>query len=1086
MSAVHESGPASFGQEQLWLAEQASPGTTVYHSVRVWELLGPLDVAALRAALDWLVERHPALRTTLHPVDSGLRQRVEEPRPVPLPEVVLAPGSDLVAALRADPVVAAVLTETFELGTHLMIRPVLAAIGPQHHVLVLNVHHSACDGWSFQLLRADLTAAYTAFARGAGEPGPAGAGSYLAYAERERVSWSAGGDRLAADWLASLRGLPRPRGPLTPDVREIGGPARVHRFELPEAGFAVLRERAVDAGATVNMALTALFALVLSRWTGLRQVVMTTPVGTRLDAEFERTVGFFANSVPIVIDVGGGPSFAELLGRVRVAVLSAIEHAQVPPAEIRAAVADGHRPVGDPLHAVSFAVEGLSPTDFAFAGLGGREVFLHPGDTTFGLAVRVELGAGVPMVVVEHDAVALRADVVDRFGAHLCESLAALASGTPPVALPPVPAQDARTLIRWSRGPAVPGGPDLPARMWTWVREQPDAIAVRCGADARDYRTVWSAAHRLAAVLRGRGVGAEDLVGVCLPRSPDLVVAVLGVLLAGAAFVPLDPRDPVSRTDLLLFGDRAAALIHGGQCWPPPGAVEPTRWRGAVCTVPPAEPGVGGSTVDTQVPSAVDPDTAAYVIHTSGTTSTPKGVQITHAGLANYLSWAVNSYRLGPGCRVPLHTSVAYDLAVTSLLGPLYAGAEILVLPESAGPMAVADAVDQDLWMIKGTPAHLAVALTADRVSDRNQPAVLVLGGENLPLEYVRQWHGAIPGVRVVNEYGPTETVVGSVAHEVPAGSPGDTAAIGRPIDNTAVSVVDDRLAPVPIGVLGELVIGGAGVARGYLDQPGRTARAFLPDPAGSGARVYRTGDLARWLPDGTLEVVGRVDDQVKVLGYRVEPGEVEAALLATPGVRAAAVVADRRDPKAVRLVGFLCPDGSVASGVLDAVRADLRRRLPAHLVPSSLVVLDELPMTGNGKVDRAGLPMPDERTAPAPVARPRNHWQRVVHDAWCHVLGVAAIGVDVNFFAVGGTSLMLLALEGALRLRGVPGLAVADLFRHPTINDLVERIITAQALDGAARPGPRWQPNRAPRRSVAELRATTAPVADSGDPAGR
>lgn len=1047
------SSPASFGQEQLWLIDQASPGTTVNHSVRAWELFGSLDVPALRDALNELVVTYEVLRTTLHPAQDGLRQRVEPPRPVPLPEVVLKPHSDLVDVLQADPTVAAVLSERFDLSQDLMIRAVLAGVGPEHHVLVLNVHHTACDGWSFILLREYLSSAMTE----QGGPRRTRRGRYLSYAVAEREAWAAGGQSAARDWLLSLHGLPLPTGPLAPARRDVAGPAGVHRFELPEAEFVAIRGRAVDAGVTVNMALTALFALVLARWTGGRRVVFATPVGTRLSAEFEHTIGMFVNSLPIVVDVGGDPTFEQLLKRVRTVVLAAIEHAQVPPAEIRAAVTGGRAHGGDPMHSVSFAVEHSGPALFDFGDLTGQDLLMHAGDTSFGLAVRVDLGRPRPVVTMEHDAVNVSSDVVARFGAHLRESLAALVSGAAPVDLPAVPAVDAAALAGWSRGEPVEPGPDFLASVAAWARRRPEAVAVRFGDQTCDYRHLWSAAHRMADVLREQGIGADNLVGVCLPRSVDLVVAVLGVLVAGAAFVPLDSRDPLSRTDMLLNQAHAAALIFSGQTFP-------AEWCGPVFTVPPQAP----ASYDA-LPPVVHPDSLAYVIFTSGTTGTPKGVQITHGGLVNYLQWAVTTYRLAPGTRVPLHTSVAYDLAITSLLGPLHAGGEIVVLDDTAGPMAVADVVGHDLLLIKGTPNHLAGALTADASVGPGRPAVLVLGGENLPVEYVRQWHQAIPGVRVVNEYGPTETVVGSVAHEVPTDASSDIAPIGRPIANTIASVLDDRLTPVPIGVLGELVIGGAGVARGYLYQPGLTAGRFVPDPSGSGGRIYRTGDLARWLPDGTLDLVGRIDDQVKVLGYRVEPGEVEAALVAAPRVRSAAVVADRRDPHVVRLIGFVCPNGPVPHDFLDTVRDDLRLRLPAHMVPVSMVVLDSLPVNGNGKVNRAELPLPNEPAPATAAARPRGHWQRITHAAWCNVLGVKDVDVDVNFFAAGGTSLMLLALDGALRVRGITGLAIADLFRHPTISALAEHITKTQS--SATPPAL----TRAIRRSVADLRSAWA-----------
>ncbi|MFD9698193.1 amino acid adenylation domain-containing protein [Lentzea sp. NPDC059081] len=1032
---VIRSERASFGQEQLWLAEQVSPGTAGFHTVRMWELRGELDVGALQSAVDLLVRRHEPLRTTLHLDGSGLRQRVERPRPVPIERFELArvaePDLDQVRALLKRP---------FDLAEDLAFRALLGRVGPGHHVFVMNVHHSACDSWSFLIIREELALAYAAYSDGREPDLPEPGTPYADFSRRERAWWDAGGQRMSRRWLRSLEEIPSLHTPLPgAGRRDLMGPVGALHQEVRSDALRGLLAKAAAAGATPNMAVVALFVLLLSRWTGRDRVFFSTPVGTRLEPDVERSVGFFVNSLPIVVDVGGCRDFDELLGRVRPAVLNAIMHAQVPPGEVRAAMSGGVSSSDfDPMHAVTLAVETWAPATFALGRLEATDRFIHPGVTTFGLSVRVEVGDEGARVFVEYDTEAIPSEVASRFAAHFDELITAAGTRGLLADLPAIPEGDRERLARWTTGPRPRGGTGLPARVAEHVAARPDAVAVDDGTRELSYRDLWAAAGALAADLRARGIGQEDLVAISMPRSAHLLVAVLGVLRAGAAFAPIDPRDPEGRRQGVLRRCRALVVED---------AADAGGWDGTTVVVGDAVQDTGLATVADVVPSA---DALAYVIHTSGSTGRPKGVMITHGGLANYLDWAVSEYGLEPGTTVPLHTSVAFDLAITSLLGPLHAGARVHVLPESAGPLAAAPHLGDGYRMVKTTPSHLRALL--DHAGDAELPGVVVLGGENLPAGQVRGLVSRSPRPRVVNEYGPTETVVGSTAFIADAPGIGDVVPIGVPIANTTAHVVDSDLRPLPVGVRGELVIGGAGVARGYLGAPGLTADRFVPDPSGHGERWYRTGDLAFWRADGVLELVGRLDDQLKLLGYRVEPGEVEGVLANAPGVRQAAVVVDRRgqDP---RLVGFLHAAGAVDDAFLAGVEAHLRYELPAHMVPDELVPVDEMPVDGNGKTDRSALRLPEVPVpvAPPPRDRPPGYWHDLVHAAWAQTLAVAEVSPDVSFFEAGGTSLLLIKLNAALTVRGVTGLSVTDLFRFPTIDALAVHLADGSA---AADPG--------------------------------
>ena len=1031
------SGPASPGQERLWLAEQLAPGTVVYSSVRAWELRGPLDVAALRTAVDLLVRRHAALRTTLHPTGTGLEQRIQPPRSVPLRHVA-ATGDDEAAVPRA---VQDLLREPFDLSTDLMFRAILANTGPDRHLFVMNVHHSACDGWSFAVIRDDLVAGYEAAAAGREPTLPEPGAGYLEHARRERDR-SAVRDNGTAASVSVVP--PARRSPLSVGRRrDFATTAGILRVPLRPAAVDRLRDRTARVGVTANMGLLAVFAVALSRWFGEDRVAFVTPVGARLEPEFERTVGFFVTSLPMVVDVGGDPSFDELLGAVRGVVLAAIDNVSSPAEQAWSASSDSRSGVAARRHEVSFAVDHVASARFRCGDLDVAERFAHPGDTIFDIAVRVELGDGEAWLTAEYDADALGEDVVTRFVAHFQELVEQAGDVDRVARFARVPAVDRRSLAAWSVGPSH-DAQDLLTRVAGHARARPATVAVRDRTVALTYRELWAAAQDVARQVRAAGVRVDDLAATCLSRSARLPVAVLGVLLAGAAFVPLDPRDPVHRRQRLLARCGAGALLVDR-------AELAAGWSGPVIVVD--ELVTRPTDEEARVP-ATGPDNLAYVIHTSGSTGEPKGVMVNHRGLANYLRWATTEYGVGPAATVPLHTSVAFDMAVTSLLGPLYAGGCVRVLSEAAGPLAVADE-PHGYQMLKGTPTQLRALLDRTVLTvPANRPSVIVLGGESWPAGHARDMRDLLPETVLVNEYGPTETVVGCTWFTVEAPPSGDVVPIGRPITGVTAHVVDSYLDQVPIGVCGELVVGGVGVARGYVAAPALTASRFVPDPFGAdGGRLYRTGDLARWTEDGVLELVGRMDDQVKIVGYRVEPGEVEVVLGGVPGVREAAVVAVRRDDGWTELVGYVRLAGDPDDPAPARIRAHLADRLPAHMVPAELVVLERMPTNANGKLDRSALPEPP--AGPPGVARaaaePASGWSDVVHSAWAEVLGVSRVARSVSFFEAGGSSLLLLRLDAALRARGVFGLSVADLFRYPTIDALASRVAGQEPADADA-----------------------------------
>jgi amino acid adenylation domain-containing protein len=571
--------------------------------------------------------------------------------------------------------------------------------------------------------------------------------------------------------------------------------------------------------------------------------------------------------------------------------------------------------------------------------------------------------------------------------------------------------------------------------------QTPDATALVFGDRQLSYRELNERANKVAHHLRRRGVGPEVLVGVCLNRSPELVAGLLAVWKAGGAYVPLDPAYPPERLSFMIGDAQALVLLSEEKCRPLFSSADDNL----VC-LDSDWPRLAGEASD-NLPPVATPANLAYVIYTSGSTGRPKGAMIVHRGLVNYLWWALKAYAVEPGRSAPVHTSISFDLTVTSLFTPLLAGGTVELLPEDVGAQNLLAALLRagNRSLVKITPAHLE--LLSQQIPAAKAPGMcrtFVIGGENLLAENLRLWREHAPATRLINEYGPTETVVGCCVHEVlPTDPPSGSVAIGRPIANTQLYVLDENLEPVPPGDMGELYIGGAGVARGYLNRPELTAERFLPDPFGgvAGARLYKSGDLARYRVDGTLEYLGRADDQVKIRGYRIELGEIEATLAAHPQVRSCAVVAREDEPGDKQLVAYVVsPDGEAPN--TDSMRAFLRERLPDYMVPARFVNLDALPLTPNGKVDRRALPAPSrEVSGGGQGGAPRTETEKRIAAIWSEVLKLDGIGIHDDFFDLGGDSMAAVALVTHLHETFDLELDLASLFDRPTIAGLSELV---------------------------------------------
>ncbi|WP_261718574.1 non-ribosomal peptide synthetase [Streptomyces sp. FZ201] len=1037
--------PLSFAQRRLWFLYRLEGPSATYNIPVVTRIAGTLEREAFTAAVRDVVARHEVLRTVY--VESGGEpvQRILEQADVPVEFVSCPPGE-------VDTRVAETTGYCFDLGAEIPLRVRVLETGPGETVLVLVVHHIAADGWSMAPLSADLSTAYAARLAGTAPDWPPLDIQYADYTLWQRELLDLEGPRQLAHWRAALAGLPqeltlptdRPR-PARASYR--GGSTTL---TLDAHTHTRLRELAASRGASVFMVMQAAMAALLTRLGAGTDIPLGTVVAGRGDEALEDLVGFFVNTLVLRNDTSGDPTFTELLDRTRAVSLAAYDHQDLPFERLVEELSPARSLAHHPLFQVYLSMQSGGIADFELAGLSCRNDPARADIAKFDLSFFLSECWGKDGEAAGLDGfVEYSSDLFDRATAHAVarrlERVLRQVATAPESRIGDLDILDAderrRLIVDWN-DTSTP----LPCGSVTHVFEEcaartPDAPAVVSGPVTLTYRQLDEASNRLARHLQGLGAGPERLVALALPRSEQVVVAMLAVLRTGAAYLPLDVTHPAERLagtladarPALLLVDSATAPLVPADC--PTVCLDDPGTAARIAAVPSAR------LSDSESGGAVRPDSVAYVIYTSGSTGRPKGVVITHAGLLNLALALRDHHRLGSDDRLAAVTTVAFDASVAELYLPLVSGACLVLAPRDAArdPAELAALLRRHrVTALQATPS-LWRSLVAE-VPDALRGLRVLNAGEALPADLAGDL--AALGTVVVNQYGPTETTVYSTLQDVPADA--RTVPIGRPLANTAAYVLDPGLRPVPPGSPGDLYLAGRGVARGYLGLPGLTAARFVADPFGPpGARMYRTGDRARWTRDGVLEYLGRDDFQVKIRGYRVEPGEVEAALMACPGVVRAAVVA-RPDRSGVHgLVGYFV---AASAGAVDtaALRDRLAARLPDYMVPPHLVELDALPVNANGKLDRAALPEP-ERRARAGGRAPVTARQRHLCALFAEVLGVSEVGVDDGFFDLGGHSLLAIRLVGRIREALGVELRVRTVFEAPTVERL-ERLLDAES----------------------------------------
>ncbi|HVU25273.1 MAG TPA: amino acid adenylation domain-containing protein [Opitutus sp.] len=1080
---------ASFAQQRLWFLDRFEPGGATYHIPLAVRLRGRLDRAAVEHALAALAERHETLRTTFLVEEGEVLQAIHPPGKIDFRSAPVTDDEALAAALavearRAFDLVAGPLWRAvlFDIAVGRVSDPpgqvgdlAYASRGPEDHVLLLTLHHIVSDGWSLGVLIREFSHFYAGFASGAEPTLPDLEIQYADFAAWQREQWEGGAVAPQVEfWKRALTGAPA--APLLttdrPRAAVMTTAGRTHRFELEPTLASELNTLARHANASLFMVLLGGFAALLRRWSGRDDLVIGTPVANRQRRELEPLMGFFVNTLPLRLDLAGNPSGRALLGRVRATVLESLAHQDVPfeqlVQELQPERTLGHAP----LFQVMFALQNTPADALRLPGLTAAPVEVDTGTTKFDLTLALEETGGRLVARLEYNSDLFDDATAERFAAQYQRLLRGLVQA-PAAAVGDLRLQDeaaeAVVLHEWNATARAYPERGLAELFGAQAARTPQAMAVRFQGIDLTYAELETRANRLAHLLRARGVRPDDCVPLCVERSIELIVAVLAIVKAGGAYAALDPEYPAERLTAMLADVGAGVIVTQEKFAEKVGRVVPNAPKslsalndrlsgtGALGTTRPTFLILEQIADEIAVQPTADPavhvtlDHLAYVSFTSGSTGKPKGVAVPQRGVVRLVQ-NTDFASFGAGDTFLQLAPVAFDASTLEIWGPLLNGGRLVVMPPGAPTLeALGAAIRTEgvttLWLTAGL-FHLMVD---ERLDDLRGLRQLLAGGDVLSVPQVRKFLRGVPTCRLINGYGPTENTTFTCCHTIAeADLSGGSVPIGRPIANTRVYVLDEARRPVPVGVPGELYAGGDGLARGYLQRPELTAEKFVPDPFANHprARLYRTGDRVRWRRDGAIEFLGRLDRQVKIRGYRVEPAEAEAALAAEPGVKSAAVVV-REDGGQKRLLGYAVVTGAELDG--DALRARLQAKLPEYLVPAAIVLLEALPLTANGKVDRAALPAPGlPRSAPVAARTPA---EEILAHLWARVLGVERVGAEDNFFALGGHS--LLATQLVTRVREAFGveLPLRALFEAPTVRALAGRIAAARAEQAASAP---------------------------------
>ena len=1099
--------PLSFAQQRLWFLDQLQPASPTYNIPMAIRLQGTLDVAALAASLSAIVARHEILRTTFAVVDGAPVQVIAPIQPHPLPIVDQQTVQEDQRAAAMQQLVAAEAQQPFDLQRGPLFRTTLARFDPDDHGLLITVHHIVFDGWSYALLTQELSALYTAYSAGQQDAGlPNLPLQYADYALWQR-EWLAGcpgrvpmpgghphGTRLAPGavleqqlsyWRQQLGGMPailqlptdRPR----PPVQSAHG--ATYEFELSGELTAALQELSRRENATLFMTLLAAFQVVLHRYSGQDDIAVGTPIAGRTRPELEQLIGFFINTLVLRADLAGNPSFRDLLRQVREVALQAYTHQDVPFEMLVEALQPERDLSHHPLFQVMFALQNMPSSALELPSLHLELIEVESSSVKFDLGLTMTMTTAGLRGYLQYNTDLFAATTIERLVGHLHTLLNGIALDPEQRIddLPMLTEAEYQQLAAWNAVVAdTPTDRCLHHLFEAQAARTPEQVALVCGERQLTYAALNVRANQLAHHLQALGVKPEMRVGLCLERSLDLVVGLLGILKAGGAYVPLDPAYPAERLEWMLADAQISILVTQQTLR----ATLPAHAAQQVCLDSDWQQIAQQSSVDPG--SAVHPDHLAYVIYTSGSTGRPKGVEVAHRSVVNVQSTVQQRFGFCVGDAMPWIASVAFDIALLELCNPLLGGGTSIVLTrEEILDLPRLHEVLTGCTALHAVPSLLRQIVQHATTTHPHMRLVFV-GGEAVSPDLLAALPAVFPNAEAHVLYGPTEATIICASYHVPRDTPIVGHPIGTPLPNQQLRIADDQGRPVPIGVIGELYIGGAGVARGYLNRPELTAEKFI---VLDGQRWYRSGDRARFQADGTIEFLGRLDHQIKLRGFRIELEEIEAVLRRHPGVREAVVVAREDRPLAgghpdQRLVAYVvgkeqgkketkehhsqaaknqdnhqqdesqgenheraevdAPSSGAACSALvsSELQSFIQEQLPAYMVPSAFVVLQTLPLTPQGKLDRRRLPAPDTTQLDRETfVAPRDRWEWQLAQIWQAVLGLEQVSVTANFFERGGHSLLAVRLMAQIQQHFDHTLPLTTLFQAPTIELLAARL---------------------------------------------
>jgi amino acid adenylation domain-containing protein len=1046
--------PLSFSQECIWLHCRRVPGSVVCNRPTNLRLRGPLQIEALRHALADIATRHESMRTTVREAGGTPWLSIHPHVSWEMPPADLSRETG--PQQRAEQMAREEACRPFDLERGPLWRSRLLRIGPEDHLLLLTFHHFTFDAWSQAVLLDELARGYEARVQGECRPPEALSIQYGDYA-----AWDRSPRRLEAIeasrsyWRQELADLPALQLPTDfPRSAEPSEEAGSVVFVLPGDLATRLRALADAEQATLFAALLAAFSILLCRYTGGDDVVVGCPVAGRDRLETERLIGVFINTLPLRVRFAAGDTFREMLRRAGDCVVRGLERREVPLQWITEDAAAANSRSDAPPFQAMLIHERLPVQPHTAAGVTFAPSDVGPAATSVDIALELTESAAEIGGRLTYRRALWKQATMERMAGHLATLLAAAAADPDQSVgrLPLMPeCERQQLLIEWNET-AV----EFPRHkcVHECIEEQaartPNAVAVAIEDRRLSYRELNEQANQLAHYLRGLGMGPDRLAVVCLERSLELVVAILGVLKAGGGYLPLDTDTPVERVALILEDARVDCIV----------TQEALRNR---------FPDAGSRVIDLRSQaeaiaaqardnpcSGAAPDDLAYVMYTSGSTGMPKGALLPHWAIFNHMAWFLKEFSLDARDNVLQKTPISFDASVWEFLAPLMCGARLtLALPgvQRVPAELVATAGRQRITVLQVGPSLLRVLVDEPAFAGLEDLRILFSGGEELTVADQLRLFATLPHVRLVNLYGPTETCIESAWWECEAEWNDSRVPIGRPIANTQVYALDAFRQPVPVGIPGELYIGGAGLARGYLNRPELTAERFVPNPFGDArdSRLYKTGDLVRWRADGNLEFLGRIDHQVKLRGYRIEPGEIEAALNLHPGISRSAVVVRGDVAGSERLAAFCVAANPLAPPPAVELRAFVKHKLPEYMIPSAFSMLEQLPLTAHGKVDRGKLrTMPLTAERGRRVTPPGDSLQLMIAGVWEELLGIEQVGIHDDLFELGGHS--LLAVRMLSRVEGLCGrkIPVAALFAEPTVLALSRALLAAErdALD--------------------------------------